>query len=553
MASTQEPTQMASSDPEKVVHVLGEPQTSVGDMKGDRIVDGHEAEVHRSLRQGLRRCYSAVFWSGFLSIAVIMEGYDAILLNSLYGLPSFKEKFGTEKEDGTYNITAKWQSIVSNAVMLGQFFGLFIAGWASDRYGFRKTVMATCVFTAAIIFMQFFATDLKVLTGAELLFGFPLSVFLTLTTVYAADVCPLVLRPYLTTWVNLCWTIGKVISAGVLRAFVNTESHWGYKVPFATQWIWPPIILIGTFFAPESPYWLVRQGRTEDARKSLNRLFGGFSPEEIENYLVQITATNQHEVELQAGTSYLHCLKGTNLRRTEIACMTWIVQPFCGFAIVGFATYFFEQAGFSPANAFSLSLGQQAIAFFGGIVMWFILPHVGRRTLMLWGLVISAITQIVVGGLGIPAPQGSVAWATGAVLMIYIFSYSMTIGPLAYIIVADLGSSRLRAKTAVLARNAYQVATVINNVLTSYQINSDDWNWRGKAGFFWGGFNVVLFIYCYFRLPEIKDRTFLELDLLFENKVPARQFKNYDVDVLRGVTGNEGALRERNSSYGDGE
>jgi len=164
---------------------------------------------------------------------------------------------------------------------------------------------------------------------------------------------------------------------------------------------------------------------------------------------------------------------------------------------------------------------------------------------MLWGLVISAITQIVVGGLGIPAPKSGVAWATGAVLMVYILSYSMTIGPLAYIIVAEMGSSRLRAKTTVLARNAYQVATVVNNVLTTYQINSAAWNWRGKAGFFWGGFNLLLFVYCYFRLPEIKARTFLELDLLFENHVPARHFKDCDIDVLRGVTGVEGAVQER--------
>ncbi|KAI1615504.1 putative sugar transporter, partial [Exophiala viscosa] len=483
-----------------------------------------------SLRDGLRRCYSAVFWSAFLSLGVIMEGYDAILLNSLYGLPSFQQKFGVRQPDGTYNITAKWQSIVSNAVMLGQFFGLFIAGWASDKFGFRRTTMVTCVLTAAVIFMQFFSTDLKMLTGAEVLFGFPLSVFLTLTTVYAADVCPLVLRPYLTTWVNLCWTIGKVISAGVLRAFVNTESHWGYKVPFATQWIWPPLILVGTFFAPESPYWLVRQNRGEDARKSLRRLFHGFTEQEIQQYLAQIVVTNEHEIELQQGTSYLDCLKGTNLRRTEIACMTWIIQPFCGFAVVGYATYFFEQAGIDSNDAFSLSLGQQAIAFCGGIAMWFILPRVGRRTLMLWGLVISAITQIIVGGLGIPAPRSGVAWATGAVLMVYILSYSMTIGPLAYIIVAEMGSSRLRAKTTVLARNAYQVATVVNNVLTTYQINSAAWNWRGKAGFFWGGFNVLLFVYCYYRLPEIKARTFLELDLLFENHVPARHFKDCDID-----------------------
>lgn len=45
------------------------------------------------------------------------------------------------------------------------------------------------------------------------------------------------LRPYLTSYVNLCWVIGQFIGAGVLRGFLNHDDQWAYRVPFAIQWV----------------------------------------------------------------------------------------------------------------------------------------------------------------------------------------------------------------------------------------------------------------------------------------------------------------------------
>ena len=56
------------------------------------------------------------------------------------------------------------------------------------------------------------------------------------------------------------------------------------------------------------------------------------------------------------------------------------------------------------------------------------------------------------------------------------------------------------------------------------------WNWGAKTGFFYAGTNLLCLIWCWFRLPETKDRTFGEIDLLFDNKVPARKFKHTVVD-----------------------
>ena len=106
----------------------------------------------------------------------------------------------------------------------------------------------------------------------QLLQGVPWGIFQTLTTAYASEIVPVALRAYLTTYVNLCWVIGQFIAAGVLKGMLQRQDEWGYRNPFALQWMWPFPILIGCWFAPESPWWLVRHGRIAEARQTLVRL-----------------------------------------------------------------------------------------------------------------------------------------------------------------------------------------------------------------------------------------------------------------------------------------
>ena len=57
---------------------------------------------------------------------------------------------------------------------------------------------------------------------------------------YAADVCPIHLRAYLTGWVNCCWTLGGLLSAGVTYgAQTLGDKQIAYRLPWATPWIWP--------------------------------------------------------------------------------------------------------------------------------------------------------------------------------------------------------------------------------------------------------------------------------------------------------------------------
>lgn len=80
-------------------------------------------------------------------------------------------------------------------------------------------------------------------------------VFQTLTTTYASEVTPVALRPYLTTYVNLCWVLGQFLASAVLKGVSLRPDEWAYRIPYALQWMWPVPLIIGVFFAPESPWW----------------------------------------------------------------------------------------------------------------------------------------------------------------------------------------------------------------------------------------------------------------------------------------------------------
>lgn len=117
-----------------------------------------------------------------------------------------------------------------------------------------------------------------------------------------------------------------VISAGVQKGTVSRPDEWSYRIPFAVQWAFMPIILIPLVFAPDSPYFLVRRGRMHDAVKALGRLHAPDPSINDEQIVADIAETARLETELKVGGSYPACFKRINLRRTEIATVAWTSQ-----------------------------------------------------------------------------------------------------------------------------------------------------------------------------------------------------------------------------------
>lgn len=190
------------------------------------------------------------------------------------------------------------------------------------------------------------------------------------------------LRGYLTCYVNLCWAIGQFIAAGALYGLLQLNNEWSYRIAYALQWIWPVPLFVLILFAPESPWYLCRQDRLQDAERALCKL-DNKTTEEHHQIISQMLHTLHIEAAAESGTTYWDCFKGINLRRTEIVCMTFAGQIFSGSPFAYGPSYFLQQVGFPTDQIYAISFGNTGIAFVGTILSWFLLSRFGRRTLYL--------------------------------------------------------------------------------------------------------------------------------------------------------------------------
>ncbi|KAL2671622.1 hypothetical protein Neosp_014212 [[Neocosmospora] mangrovei] len=460
-------------------------------------------EREMTVRQAIRFWPKAIIFSFIVSLAIIMEGYDTNLMSNFYPYPSFQERFGDEVDkNGDPIISAQWQTIISNSGQAGSILGLIVNGWVTERIGYRWTMQGAMVLMIGAIFIPFFSTGLPMFVAAA---------------------------------INICWVIGQLISIGILNGLLSRTDEWSYRIPFALQWIWPIPIMIGTYLAPESPWWLVRHGRYQDAKQAVEKMITR-QPDinfDVDAYVEMMCVTTQFEREKSAGARYFDCFRGTNLRRTEIACMAWLTQAFAGTPFMGFGVQFMIQAGLSSRHGFAMNLAQTGLGLIGCMVAMWVLTRFGRRTIYLAGLSFAVVDLVIIGSLGIPKASSGTSWAVGALMVAMVVFYQITIGPACFTIVAEMPSTQLRSKTVAFARACYNAGGFITNVLMPRMIGRNAWNWGAKGGYFWAGVAGLFLAWTYFRLPEARGLTYSELDLLFEHKTRTRGFSQEAADLLK--------------------
>lgn len=121
------------------------------------------------------------------------------------------------------------------------------------------------------------------------------------------------------------------------------------------------------YLAPESPWWLVRRGRIEEAKSVLQRLTSKANVNfDVEKSVALMVVTTEHERSVSAETSYKACFTGINLRRTLIVIGIYCIQTLNGNSLRGYSTYFLTQAGLPTTQAFNMAIVGYAIAIVGG-------------------------------------------------------------------------------------------------------------------------------------------------------------------------------------------
>jgi SP family general alpha glucoside:H+ symporter-like MFS transporter len=391
------------------------------------------------------------------------------------------------------------------------------------------------VLMAATIFILFFAQSVEMLLVGNIICGIPWGIFQTLTTAYAAEISPAAMRGYLTAWVSMCWGAGSFLAAGVLRATINIKGDAGWQIPYGLQWMWIPPLFIVAWFAPESPWYLIRRNKVEEAEKSLYRLAcpGHYNEQSMRETIALMKHTNEMEMIEAKNASYADCFRGENKRRTMIVCMAWVIQIFNGQSITNFAAQMLKAIGMSTENAFNYTMGIQSVNILATAVAIVLMGSVGRRTFYLYGSSAIGLFMLIIGIMGFAVPTAKDVAIPVAVFLIFVqIAFKVSLGPTTYVIVGEMASSRVRAQTIVLGRALYVCGQIAVQQLNPRMLNDDPtaWNWGAKTGMFYFSFCLLWVIWIFFFLPETKERTFAEIDYLFKKKTPARKFRGASVD-----------------------
>ncbi|KAJ5407919.1 hypothetical protein N7509_001802 [Penicillium cosmopolitanum] len=458
------------------------------------------------------RCYPKIVAYSFgLALNFLLTGYDTVILGTITAVPYFKREFGQVYDDA-YIIPAAWLSVWSAMAPIGSMLGAAAAGWLQDRLGRRMSLALSSVICAigiAIAFCSNLPDGMECRRGAflvgRLIQGWGVGGAMAGAQTYLSESVPTSLRGSAMALSPTFMLLGELIGAAVIFACEKKDSAAAYLIPFGTQWIFTILPFALAIVMPESPSYLIRTGNYDKAYQAMKSLHT--TGIDVTPLLNQMQISIAHEQEVSQELSYLDCFKGINRRRTAVVGFAFMVPSFFGVPLLASASYFMQVVGMdSSLSIIVLILGIVLGLLANAVGIWF-MSLMGRRRLMLITL---AITTAIWLSMGI-----SGCWSGNVVIC----------GRRSFFL-------RLRAKTQGIGVFCYMLSNVVFNLVLPYIYNTDAGDLKGKTGFVYAGLCFMTFVITWLIIPEMKGRSALDIDAMFEAKIPCRQFKNWSSEDM---------------------
>jgi len=301
-------------------------------------------------------------------------------------------------------------------------------------------------------------------------------------------------------------------------------------------------------FLPETPRYLIKRGRYDDAAKSLSTLrrLPADHPEVLAE-LNEIQAN--HEYEMSIGkTSYKELLSNNNgflLKRLLTGIGLQALQQLTGVNFIFYyGTTFFQSAGIK--NSFTISLITNCVNVASTFPGLWLVDHWGRRNLLLFGAAGMCICQFIVAIVGTVSDSAASQNALIAFVCIYIFFFACSWGPVAWVVTGEIFPLKARAKGLSITTAANWLLNWAIGFATPYMVDTGP----GKAGlgakvfFVWGSFCAVCFVFVWTCIYETKGYTLEQVDELYAKIPHAWQSNKFTptvnfVDVAEEVQGQQ--------------
>lgn len=257
--------------------------------------------------------------TAFVAFGGFLFGYECVIGGQLITTAKFREDYGT-LQPGTdkYGFNAALVGAFVSILSCGTFFGSLSASQFCDRLGRKWGIIVTCVIFSIGVIIQILAPSIGVLLAGRFIAGLGVGLVSVMIPLYQSECVPAHRRGTIVSCYQLAITIGLLIGQIVTNATKDDPTKKNYRIPIGLQLLWSTVLMFGMFFFPETPRFLIRAGKWEQAVAAKVRLSGLRADDPmVLDELYEIKGNLEHE--MRAGPpSYKQCFQGNNFRRTML-------------------------------------------------------------------------------------------------------------------------------------------------------------------------------------------------------------------------------------------
>ncbi len=440
------------------------------------------------------------------SLGGLLSGYDT-------GVISGALLFINE----SWDLSDSMQGILVSSVLIGAVIGAATNGILADIFGRKKIIIATAVIFVLGSVLCGFAPNIYVLIASRILVGLAVGIVNFVVPLYLSEISPKTLRGTLVSLYQWAITAGILFSYFINAVFAQAVYNWRWML-FAG--VLPGmVLLVGMLFMSDTPRWLVRKNRIDEAKKVITKIDTTVNPDE---------EIKQIQLSLNAETSD---------NNTKFVFKKWMIMPFVVgigimFAqictgintIIYYAPTIFKTAGFdSNLNAIYATTGIGVVNFIMTIVAVFFTDRIGRKPLLYVGLTGVMLSLLALGSaFAFESVLGdNLKWVAVGSLVTYIVCFAMSLGPIGWIIVSEVFPLKIRGL-------AMSICTVANFAFNFFVVGSFPVliNRIGGAYTFWGfaAVSLLCIFFVYFCVPETKGISLEQIEQNWLKGVKPREF-----------------------------
>ncbi|CAH8387721.1 unnamed protein product [Eruca vesicaria subsp. sativa] len=395
------------------------------------------------------------------------------------------------------------QGWIVSALLAGATVGSFTGGALADKFGRTRTFQLDAIPLAVGAFLCATAQSVQTMIVGRLLAGIGIGISSAIVPLYISEISPTEIRGALGSVNQLFICIG--ILAALIAGLPLAANPLWWRTMFGVAVIPSVLLAIGMAFSPESPRWLVQQGKLTEAEKAIKTLYG---KEKVVELVRDLSTSGQGTSEPEAG--WFDLFSSRYWKVVSVGAALFLFQQLAGInAVVYYSTAVFRSAGIQSDVAASALVGASNV--FGTAVASSLMDKMGRKSLLLTSFGGMALSMLLLSlsftWKALAAYSGTLA-VVGTVL--YVLSFSLGAGPVPALLLPEIFASRIRAKAVALSLGMHWISNFVIglyflSVVTKFGISSVYLGFAGVC--------VLAVMYIAGNVVETKGRSLEEIEL----------------------------------------